>query len=138
MLKLDNSLGFLLSRVSNMMRKNLENRLAPFDLTAAQWAAMMRLKEHEPLTVSELAQSLYFDKPTTTGVLGRLQKKKLIKRLNNQNDARSQLIMLTQQGKSLVAETQNYAQAVNQLAMKNLSEKQIEQLTIFLVRILED
>lgn len=49
--------------------------------------------------MTELGQLLYFDKPTTTGVVNRLVKKKYVKKVKNRKDRRVTHVFITDAGK---------------------------------------
>lgn len=99
MLGLDDSLLFLINRSATLARQEFESRLREFDLTPAQWAVLIRLSEQDGLNMTELGQLLYFDKPTTTGVVNRLVKKKYVKKVKNRKDRRVTHVFITDAGK---------------------------------------
>ncbi len=66
-----------MNRAATLARQEFEARLRKLDLTPAQWAVLIRLSEQDGLNMTELGNLLYFDKPTTTGVVNRLVKKKV-------------------------------------------------------------
>jgi DNA-binding MarR family transcriptional regulator len=99
MLGLDDSLIFLINRSATLVRQEFEARLRVLDLTPAQWAVLIRLSEQDGLNMTELGNLLYFDKPTTTGVVNRLVKKKYVKKVKNRKDRRVTHVFITDAGK---------------------------------------
>lgn len=96
---LDDSIIFLVNRAATLARQEFEARLRKLDLTPAQWAVLIRLSEQDGLNMTELGNLLYFDKPTTTGVVNRLVKKKYVKKVKNRKDRRVTHVFITDAGK---------------------------------------
>lgn len=128
MFKLDDSLGFLVNRAALAMRWALEARLAKHDLTAPQWAILARLWEDDGQPLSVVGQAMNFDKPTTTGIVDRLEKKKLVQRVRDSADRRVIRVCLTPAGKRLRSKLPPLAQEVNGLATKGMSKRELEAL----------
>ena len=100
-----------------------------FDLTPPQFDLIATLGNQPPMTCKELGEKTLITKGTLTGILDRLEDKKLIIRIANSDDARSQKIALTKTGndvfnKVFPAHLKYLSKAFNQLA-----EKDAEQLT---------
>lgn len=118
--ELDSSLGFLMNRAANLMRGAIEERLKKYGLTAPQWAVLARLTEEDGLNHSEICRRLFFDKPTITGIVGRLEKKGLAKRLKVAKDRREVAVHLTDKGRRLMETLPSFAEEVNRAASKGL------------------
>ncbi|MBI2412116.1 MAG: MarR family transcriptional regulator [Deltaproteobacteria bacterium] len=121
---LDSSLGFLMNRAANLMKGAIEERLRKYGLTAPQWAVLARLTEEDGLNHSEICARLFFDKPTITGIVGRLEKKGLVKRLKGAKDRREVKVHLTGKGKNLMDELPSFAEEVNRAASKGLDARE--------------
>jgi len=131
---LDQSLGFHVNRLAGAMRTAMEARLAPHDLTAAQWGTLMRLLEHDGWPQSELGQSLGMDKATIGGVIARLEAKRLIMRQVDSADARINRVTLTAAGGKLARVLQPLAAEVNDRATATFSPRDVTQLVSLLTR----
>ncbi|WP_437318284.1 MarR family winged helix-turn-helix transcriptional regulator [Sorangium sp. So ce385] len=134
--QIDRSLGFLLNRAASTMRLALEDRLRPYDLTAPQWAVLERLAEDEGQTMSSLGQSLGFDRPTTTGVVKRLEMKGLVKRTADASDGRVVRLALSERGRAQVSELPPLAAEVNRKAARGLSRDERAALERLLLRVI--
>lgn len=134
--KLDSSLGFLMNRAANLMRGAIEERLKKYGLTAPQWAVLARLTEEDGLNHSEICARLFFDKPTITGIVGRLEKKGLVKRLKGTKDRRVVAIHLTDRGRRLMGELPSFAEEVNRAASRGLKPGESEALKDALRRVI--
>jgi DNA-binding MarR family transcriptional regulator len=131
---LDTSLGFLVSRLASALRADLEAALAPHELTAPQWAVLMRLREREGWPQKELGDSLGVNKATIGGVVLRLEKKGLIRRRRDEADARYFQVMLTPAGRLLAEATAPLGAQVNRAALAGFSEAEAELFQSMLLR----
>lgn len=135
---LDDSLGFILNCAASKMRKSLEDYLLPYQLTPPQWGVLMRLSEFGPLTPSELASRLFFDRPTIAGIILRLEKKKIIHRQKNVEDSRSHRLILTAEGKKLISRLPNFALEVNRDASRGFSHVDLKKIKQALLKIIHN
>lgn len=135
MIKLDESLGFILNRAAFAMRWALEERLKKYDITAPQWAVLARLWERDGQSPSAIGKSLHFDKPTATGIIDRLEKKGLVKKLRDSEDRRSISVYLTEKGMKMENLLPKFAREVNRLASKGINKNEVERLKILLRKI---
>lgn len=124
---LDDSLGFLVNKAALAMKRALEERLASSGLTAPQWAVIARLWENDGQPQVSICRSLFFDKPTVTGIITRLEKKGLVKRERDTEDGRVFRVYLTREGRGLEEKLIPLARGVNKLALEGISgqEKKI-------------
>lgn len=120
MLGLDDSLLFLINRTSTLVRQEFEGSLRKLDLTPAQWAVLIRLAEQDGLNMTELGQLLYFDKPTTTGVVNRLVKKKYVKKVKNRKDRRVTHVFITDAGKEALKPVEPIVQSYRDNFLKDI------------------
>ena len=100
-LKLENQLCFQLYACSRELIKHYKPFLDELDLTYTQYIAMMVLWEHRSVTVKEMGQYLFLDSGTLTPLLKKMEAKGLITRKRDQEDERSLIISLTDEGEAL-------------------------------------
>jgi len=124
MLGLDDTLSFLINRAATLARQEFESRLRKMDLTPAQWAVLIRLSEQDGLNMTELGQLLYFDKPTTTGVVNRLVKKKYVKKVKNRKDRRVTHVFITDAGKESLKPVEPIIEYYNKEFLKGINEEE--------------
>lgn len=124
MTQLDGSFGFLVSRLANALRGALEARLAAYGLTAPQWAALMRLREKDDWPLKELGTTLGIDKATIGGIIQRLEVKALIRRRQDDVDARYYRVSLTDAGRQVAEETACFGDDVNGSVLTHFSEQE--------------
>src|SRR5690606_34221564 len=75
--------------------------LGRIGLTYPQYITLLALWEHDPLTVSEIAEALDLDSGTVSPLLTRLESQGLIRRIRGGSDARSVSVHLTEEGAAL-------------------------------------
>jgi DNA-binding MarR family transcriptional regulator len=137
-MKLDNSLGFLLNKAAGEMKYALESALRPYDLTPAQWSVLSRLTSEDGQTISDIGKSLYFDKPTISGIIRRLHDKALVKKTGDPHDQRLSRIYITKKAKELMIELPPLAMGVNKQALQGINQKEAALLNDLLGKILKN
>lgn len=100
-LRLENQLCFPLYACSRETIKLYKPFLDEIDLTYTQYIAMMVLWEKESVTVKELGEALYLDSGTLTPLLKKMETKGLIRRRRSEQDERSLIVSLTEEGMAL-------------------------------------
>jgi MarR family transcriptional regulator, organic hydroperoxide resistance regulator len=106
-----------------------------FDLAPQQMIAL-RMLGSGPRKMSELAQSLFCDNSNVTGIVDRLEKRKLVRREAAEGDRRVKLIVLTKEGERMRVEiTKRMAEPPPPIAA--LSEKDQRALRDILKRAVE-
>ncbi|MFQ6093426.1 MAG: MarR family winged helix-turn-helix transcriptional regulator [bacterium] len=136
--RFDDSLGFLMTRTARCMKRALESRLAGHGITSSQYAVLYRLWEEDGLSLTELGKKLYFDNPTITGVVDRMERDNLVNRERNNEDRRVIKIFLTSRGKELKDVLIPLGPEVNRLATTNFSSEEKDRLKSFLERVWEN
>lgn len=121
---LDGSVGFLLSRAARSMKRALEARLSEHNITATQYIVLEVLREYDGASLSLLGQKLYFDNPTITGIVDRMERDNLVVRRRGAGDRRVINVFLTARGKALAQKTSDVAAAINREAMGSFSPEQ--------------
>ena len=137
-MKLDDSLGFLLNKAAGEMKYALESALRPYDLTPAQWSVLARLSQQNGQTISEIGVSLYFDRPTMSGIVRRLVSKKLLRKKRDLEDQRITRIFITETGKTLMQELPALAQGINKRALRHFGDAETRKLKDYLRKVLNN
>ncbi len=131
----DNCLGFIANRLVKAFLKLLDYKLEDFNLTGAQFCVLTKLFEEEGLTQTQLAQRLYIESPTLVRTLDRLEEADLIERRRVPSDRRAFHIFLTPKGRQLQDVLMQKGSEVHDIAVKGLSEAEIEQLKDLLYQL---
>lgn len=129
------TIGFFISRTQSKLQKIFLQKLTPYGVTPEQWALFARLSEKEGISPTNLSKTSLRDKPYTTRLIDKLEDKGLIRREENQNDKRSSLIFLTEQGGKLRKEIFPIIAELNQWIMEPMSEEEVMQLKFLLNKL---
>lgn len=98
------------------------------DLTLSQNKVVKILAANGPLSSAELSRKLFVTPSNITGIIDRLEKKKLVERIRKKNDRRIYLINLTEQGKEIEEFlTDPYEQKIG-ANLKKIKPERVEEL----------
>jgi DNA-binding MarR family transcriptional regulator len=129
-------IGRVLSRVKMEMHEALEQELAPFDITAAQYLILLNLATGEVDSASELCRGVSYDPGAMTRMLDRLERKGLIRRVRSPTDRRKVLLELTAEGKAVYPKlTAKYAEVLNRF-LRGFTTTEAQELAKLLERML--
>ena len=99
-----------LRRITRAIDLHSRLLLQEHGLTIPQLAALQAIQRLQPITVGVLARNIYLGAATVTGILGRLEKRGLVRRTRGDLDRRSVVVELTDDGAELVAEAPSLLQ----------------------------
>jgi len=134
---LDKSIGFLVARTARSMKRALDAKLVDSDLTSTQYIVLQCLWDEDGLPLSELGHRLYFDNPTITGVVDRMEKVSLVARSRDTEDRRVVRVYLAREGKRLKASLTKTAEEINNAAIAAWSRTEKERFIASLNSIWE-
>jgi len=96
-------LWVVLARCFNSFAQNEAQHLKAFDLTTPQFGVLEALAHLGPMKMCEIGNKLLMSGANVTGVVDRLEKKDLVRRVMDAEDRRMFLIHLTKEGSRLIA-----------------------------------
>jgi DNA-binding MarR family transcriptional regulator len=135
---LDESLGWMLNNAARLTQRRFSTKLAPHGITPPQWGVLVALWEQDGLSLSELAQRSFFDGPTMTGIVDRLEHSGLVERRRDSQDRRVISVYLTDQGRRLEQILPPLSDETNREAVAGLSEPEKRQFIETLRRIIRN
>lgn len=100
----DNALNTLVGSIQELVRVayiHPHAKSQEYDLTLSQSGVVRNLIISGPLSSAELSRKLYVTPSNITGVIDRLEKKGLVKRIRAKDDRRINLISLTEKGEEI-------------------------------------
>lgn len=100
--------------------------LAKYNLTAAEYPFFIAIRQQEGITQEELTTLVGVDKAMTTRVVSSLEKKGFLKRMQDEQDRRKNLIYLTEKSRRLHPMVKEELQTFNQLLTGGIDEKTLE------------
>jgi len=106
-----------------------------YNVSAAQINCLLALYENGPLPPSQIAKHIMVNSSTVTGIIDRLEKKNLVKRLRVSQDRRVITVELTKSGKILAKNAPPPIQQKIIDGLNKLSQSEIEQIALTLKRL---
>ena len=106
-----------------------------YNVSAAQINCLLALHENGPLPPSQIAKHVMVNSSTITGIIDRLEKKDLVKRLRISKDRRVITVELTKNGKILAENAPPPIQQKIIDGLNQLSPSEIEQTSLTLKRL---
>jgi len=138
------SIGAMLSRVKAEMLAALDRelaadkRLAPLEMSAAQYIIMANLAGPEPKSASDLCKGISYDAGAMTRMLDRLEAKGLIRRMRSAQDRRLMHLELTDEGRAAYPRMREMSMAVANRFLRGFTRAEARQLESLLARMLEN
>ena len=127
---LDSKIVAGLDRISQVFKTLLWEKSKTYNLSPIQIQLLIFIEYHseEKTTISYLSQEFNLSKPTISETIKTLEQKQFIKKIVDKKDTRSYRIELTQNGKNIVLETENF---VNPLTEIITNSKQNDKLVLW-------
>jgi MarR family transcriptional regulator, lower aerobic nicotinate degradation pathway regulator len=94
--------GHLIRRLQQISVALFLDQARAFDITPVQYAALVAINNHPGIDQTTLCNIIALDRSTIGDVVGRLEKKKLIRRLNGAVDRRTKSLSITPPGRRLI------------------------------------
>ena len=112
--------GHLIRRLHQISFALFLDQAKAFGVTPVQYAALVAIGSHPGIDQTALCSIIAFDRTTIGGVVGRLEKKKLIKRLNGAHDRRTKSLSITTAGRTLIRRIEPAVQSTQRLILAPL------------------
>jgi DNA-binding MarR family transcriptional regulator len=139
------AIGALLTRVKVEMLAALDGelavdkRLAPLELSAAQWAVIASLAAgSEPKSAADLCKGISYDAGAMTRMLDRLEAKGLLRRKRSAEDRRLVHLELTDEGRAAYPRMREISLTVANRFLRGFSRAEARQLESLLTRMLDN
>jgi DNA-binding MarR family transcriptional regulator len=129
-------LGRLMTRVKGEMMDRLDQELAPFDITAAQYVILVKLAAGETDSASTLCKGVSYDPGAMTRMIDRLERKGLVKRVRCPKDRRKVIVELTSEGKAVYPSLVEASTRTLNHFMRGFTRMEADQLEHYLRRML--
>ena len=127
-MQLEECVNYLLTTAQHSVFLKMTEKLSVFDLTPVQYAVLYCLWENDKKSPKEIAERLKLENSTISGILERMEKKDLIKRMISKEDRRFIQIMLTEKGAALEEDVLAAVDEVNEEVMSVFSKEECENL----------
>lgn len=135
--KCKHGIGYYLKVISKTLETSLQNELAKNDLTYQQLNILIYLRKNIDINVNQKMIEEYFElsSATVSGILKRLEAKKLIIKKTSTEDHRDKYITLSDEGKKVEKEFFNHMKRNDEYVLKGFTKEEENQLIEYLSRI---
>jgi len=128
-------IGSLIARVRVKLFEALDEELAPFDITAAQYVILVNLANGVD-SASGLCRGVSYDPGAMTRMIDRLERKGFVRRVRSPEDRRVVNLALTEEGKAVYPKLVARAAAATNRRLRDFTKAEAQQLESFLQRML--
>jgi len=128
----------LIGVIHRCMRRFFESQMKKYDITPPQFEVLLTLWNEDGIVLSELGRRLSRDGPTITGIIDRMEKKKLVTRKRSMRDRRVIQVYLTPYAWEIKENLMKTQQEAGQDITNNFTEQDIRVLDEMLQRILSN
>ena len=134
-LRLEETIGFLLSDASRTMTRTFSARIAEHGVGMGIFQFLRILWEEDGLSQSELASRTHMRGPSVANAIHDLERRGLVKRLADRADGRKVRVLLTPQGRRLYDLVMPDIAVTNQSMLADFTAAEQETLKSMLRRI---
>ncbi|HTH95309.1 MAG TPA: MarR family transcriptional regulator [Rhodocyclaceae bacterium] len=136
---LEDSVGFLLRSLTQVVSREVESRMTEHGLTDAQWKPLLFIRLGRGDTAAELARCTCIDTGAVTRMLDRLEDKALVQRVRSAEDRRVVNLILTEEGAYLADKVipSVLSDTLNEV-LAGFSTSEYEQFKSLLLRALDN
>jgi len=136
----DKALGMLLNQGDRLLIKRLNRNFAKsgYSVSQEQWLLLRQLWEKDGVKQQVLADAVGKDKVNITKLVDSLEKRKMVKRVNDKVDRRAKKIYLTEQGKALKDELNAIVDQTFNEALDGVADKDYKSFEKVVVSIIEN
>ena len=131
--------GFLIQQIKQLTSRELDRKLSERNIDAfngAQGRILYVLWKRSGVPIREISRKTGLSAATLTGMLDRMEKASLVRRVDDPNDRRKQLIELTEEARNLQKEYDEISAEMDSLYFKGFSEDDADALQGLLERVL--
>ena len=133
----DESIGYLVKQVGELLSRALETRMSDYGLTDAQWRPLLVLSRKDLANnASQISKEVGCDAGATTRMIDRLEDKGLLRRVRSTDDRRVQQLELTEEGRKIASIVPYVIADVLNAHLVDLSRAEIEQFRELLRRVI--
>jgi len=111
--------------ISGIIKQKGREILSNYTITPPQFVALQWLFEEGDMTIGELSNKMFLACSTTTDLVDRMEKNKLVMRVKDPNDRRVVRIHLLEEGERIIDEVIKKRQVYLQEVLVNFSSEEV-------------
>jgi DNA-binding MarR family transcriptional regulator len=132
----EQSVGFLLKRVTNMLTSAVDRALVDYDMTHVQMGIIFKILHCRAHTAADFARELMTDTSAITRTLDRMEEKGLIQRQRSSSDRRIVEVELTEKSRNFADQMTPVVISVLNQHLHDFSPEEIDLFKSFLLRMI--
>jgi DNA-binding MarR family transcriptional regulator len=136
--RINDSIGYLVNRLSQVLGREIDRRVAELGLTDAQWKPLLLLQQGVCSTAADISRMIGLDTGALTRLLDRLESKGLIRRVRSLADRRVINLELTAEGQRVANEVPGIIVGLANQFLDGFSEQEYQQFRHYLNRALDN
>ncbi|MFE2967991.1 MarR family winged helix-turn-helix transcriptional regulator [Streptomyces sp. NPDC059340] len=121
------SLLYMVKQVELVVRSHLDELVKPAGITALQYTSLTVLERHDGLSAAQLARDSFVTAQSMADLVRSLENRGLIRRERNPRNRRELLILLTDEGRALLARFTDEVRELEERMVRDLSAHQTDQ-----------
>lgn len=134
--RIDDSLGYLMRQIVGLSSAAIDERMAAYDLTDAQWKPLLMIRQGKCRTAAEFSRVACADAGAVTRLLDRVEAKGLVRRVRSQADRRVVHLELTDKGVEAADVVPQVIAGVIDVLLAGFTDDESVQLKSMLKRVL--
>lgn len=121
--------------ISGLIKQKGREILSNYTITPPQFIALQWLHELGDMTIGDLSNKMYLAFSTTTDLVDRMEKNKLVVRIRDDQDRRVVFIHLLEEGERIIEEVIEKRQDYLQDILTEFDLKEVQNLSDYLLRL---
>ncbi len=117
---------YWIARLESLYKQEMEKTLKTIGMDTSRWRVGLLLREHQELSISEIANKALGKISTITKIVQRMEKEKLVSVYRQASDGRVRLVALTNLGKSQVDDIVATTKILFERVFSDFSSEEIE------------
>ena len=136
--KLDEHTGVLIKKAARLFERVANMNLDELGVTYAQTIFLVRLWEKDGQNQTELTKSAGLKQPTVVRILERMERDKLVKRVQSKSDKRIYHFYLTEKAKKACKKLENEGVMMQAIATKSMKTDIVKNLNESLIVVINN
>ncbi|AZN41756.1 MarR family winged helix-turn-helix transcriptional regulator [Paenibacillus albus] len=117
--------GFLIHQTDMKLTNFFVKKLKPYEVTPEQWGIISVLDSERAMTQKEVAEAIDRDQTTVVRMISSLEKKGMVKRLQNDHDKRSHDLFLSTKGMHLKTSLLPVVKEAHDVLTRNMTQDEL-------------
>lgn len=121
---LENSYGFLLSKIAHKMEHSFNLFLQKYEITAREYGILTTLKEESGLSQKKLGEKLRIDRTTVVSLIDHLERLSLVQRVRDSKDRRYYNLVLTEKALEIFKNGKEEVENIENKLLHSLNDEE--------------